>query len=145
MPRVERAHRFEVPLERGFSFITDPRNWPQFWPGLVRLDPTSKWSAEGDTARLTAKLVGREVELTMKLERFEPNSLVTYTSVQRGLPDARHERHFERNGEGFAYRLVTEFDPRPGPAGIYDRLILPAGIGRAFRRTFADLDRAFAA
>jgi hypothetical protein len=35
--RVEAAHRFDVPLERGFAFITDTANWPKYWPGYVRL------------------------------------------------------------------------------------------------------------
>lgn len=141
MTRVEAAHRYDASVERGFAYITDTRNWPAFWPGFVRLDADSRWGAPGDTARLVTRMLGREVELTMKVERFEPNALVTYTSTQRGLPDARHERIFERDGDGFVYRLVVEYEPRPGARGLYDRLLLKAGIRRALRRTFADLER----
>ena len=141
MIRVESARRYDVSVERGFAYITDTRNWPKFWPGFVRLDPASRWSAPGDTARLVTRLLGREVELTMNVERFEPNALVTYTSRQRGLPDAHHERRFERDRDGFVYRLVVEFDPRPGGRGLYDRVVLRAGIRRAFRRTFSALER----
>ena len=41
MVRVEEAHRFAVPVERGFAFITDTANWPRFWPGYVRLEDDS--------------------------------------------------------------------------------------------------------
>jgi Polyketide cyclase / dehydrase and lipid transport len=77
----------------------------------------------------------------MTLTEFEPNRLVTYTSRQPGLPDARHERHFEPDGDGFVYRLVVEYEPRGGIAGLYDRVALGSGIRRAFRSTFAALER----
>jgi uncharacterized protein YndB with AHSA1/START domain len=141
MERVEAARRYDVPVERGFAFITDTANWSEFWPGYVRLDNDSRWGASGDTARLVTRLLGRERELTMTIEAFEPNALVTYTSTQPGLPDAYHERRFERDGDGFVYRLVVEYEPRGGIAGLFDRLLLARGIRRAFERTFASLEQ----
>jgi hypothetical protein len=141
MRRVEAAHRFDVPVDRGFAFITNTANWPTFWPGYVRLDEDSRWGATGDVARLVTRLLGRERELTMTIRTFEPNRLVTYTSTQPGLPDAYHERHFEPDGDGFVYRLVVEYEPRGGIAGLLDRALLTRGIRRAFEQTFAALER----
>lgn len=95
MKRLEAAHRYDVPVKRGFAFITDTANWSKFWPGYVRLEEGSSWGAAGDTARLVTRLLGRERSLMMKITAFEPNRLVTYTSRQRGLPGASHERHFD--------------------------------------------------
>ena len=145
MTRIESAHRFDVPVEQGFAFITNADNWPRFWPGYVRLEPGSTWGATGDTARLVTSILGRERELTMTLTAFEPNRRVTYTSTQPGLPDARHERHFAPDGNGFVYRLVVEYEPRSGIKGVLDRLLLPRGIRRAFASTFDALDRELAA
>ena len=142
---VESAHRFDVPVEQGFAFITNTANWPKFWPGYVRLEPGSSWGARGDTARLVTKILGRERELAMTVTAFEPNRLVTYTSTQPGLPDVRHERHFEPDRDGFVYRLVVEYEPRNGVRGVLDRILLPRGIKRAFASTFEALDRALAA
>ena len=144
MKRVDAAHRYDVPVEHGFAFITDTANWSTFWPGYVRLEDGSNWGAPGDTARLVTRLMGRERELTMTVTVFEPNRLVTYASTQPGLPDARHERHFEPDGEGFVYRLVVEYEPRSGVAGVFDRFLLARGIRRAFQSTFEALDRALA-
>jgi uncharacterized protein YndB with AHSA1/START domain len=141
MERVEAAHRYEIPVERGFAFITDTANWPRFWPGYVRLEAGSSWSAVGDTARLVTRLLGRERLLTMRITAFEPNRLVAYTSTQPGLPDAAHERHFEADGSGFVYGLVVEYEPRGGIAGLFDRFLLSRGIRRAFAETFAALER----
>jgi uncharacterized protein YndB with AHSA1/START domain len=141
MERVEAAHRYDVPVDRGFAFVTDTANWPKFWPGYVRLEEGSRWGARGDTARLVTKLLGRERELAMTIEEFEPDRLVTYTSTQPGLPDASHERHFEADGDGFVYRLVVEYEPRAGIAGVFDRFLVKRGIRRAFEQTFAALER----
>ena len=59
MERVETARRYDVPVERGFAFITDTANWSKFWPGYVRLEQGSSWGASGDTARLVTRLFGR--------------------------------------------------------------------------------------
>ena len=79
----------------------------------------------------------------MTISALEPDRLVIYTSTQPGLPDAKHERHFEPDGEGFVYRLVVEYEPRGGIAGLYDLLLLERGIRRAFQSTFAALEHEF--
>jgi hypothetical protein len=50
-----------------------------------------------------------------------------------------HDRHFAAADGGFLYRIVVEFMPRAGLRGIYDRLLLRRGVGRAFRQTVANL------
>jgi hypothetical protein len=45
--RVEVEHRFGVSVREGFDYITDPANWPAFWPRFVRLDPDSRWRDQG--------------------------------------------------------------------------------------------------
>ncbi len=142
--RVQAEHRFDVPVERGFAFVTDTANWQLFWPGYVRLEDGSRWGATGDTARLVTRLVGRKRELELTLESIEANRLVTYSSRQAGLPDAHHERHFDAEGDGFRYRLVVEYEPRRGPSGLVDRVILPHLVRRALARTIAALERALA-
>lgn len=137
--RIEHEHVFGVAVEDGFAFITDMRNWPQYWPGLVRVAPGSRWSEPGDEARVVTRLLGREVELHMTLRTFDPNRLVEYESRQRGLPDARHERHFVPADGGFLYRLVVAYEPRSGLRGVYDRVLVRRGVERALRQTIANL------
>ena len=139
--RIEGSHRYDVPVETGFAFITDTANSPTFWPGFVRLEPGAQWGAKGDVARITTRILGRERELTMTITDFEPNRLVAYSSTQPGLPDARHERHFAADGDGFVYRLVVDFEPRGGLRGVLDRVALRRGVERAFASTFQALER----
>jgi hypothetical protein len=141
--RIEVAHQFGVSVDEGFAYITDPANWPAYWPRFVRLDPTSRWREPGDRARLTLRLLAREVELEMTLDRLEPNSVVEYTSRQRGLPGARHWRHFDEAEGGLAYRIAIEYSPRPGWRGLLDRTLVRQAITRSARETMTNLDRQF--
>ena len=141
--RIEVSKRFGVSLRQGFDYITDPDNWPEYWPDLVRIEPGSRWQEPGDSARLVLRLLGRPVELTMTLRRIAPYSAVEYTSVQRGLPDAHHERHFEDADGDLAYRIVVSYHPRPSWRSVFDRLVVRRGIARAARKTVANLDRHF--
>jgi Polyketide cyclase / dehydrase and lipid transport len=137
--RVEHDARFEVPVTTGFAFITDIDNWPKYWPDFVRTEPGSRWSGPGDEARIVVRFLGREVELRLRLTRIEADRVVEYESRQQGLPDARHERHFEAAGSGFRYRLVVEFEPRPGLRGVVDRILVRRGVERALRKTVENL------
>jgi uncharacterized protein YndB with AHSA1/START domain len=137
--RLEAERRFDVPVREGFDYITDQRNWPEYWPGFVRLEPGSRWSEPGDVTRIVVRLLGRTVPLEMTLRRCEPLHYVEYTTTQPGMPDARHERLFEDTGGGLRFRIAIEFEPR----GFFDRFIVRRGVLRAMRRTIANLDAVF--
>jgi Polyketide cyclase / dehydrase and lipid transport len=139
MIRIEARQHFPVSLRDGFDYITTVSNWPEYWPRLVRVEPGSRWRAPGDQARLVLRLLGRPVGLEMTLCRLEPYRLVEYTSVQRGLPDARHERHFADAEGGFDYRLVVELERRSGWRGLYDRALVRRATERAMWETLANL------
>ena len=138
--RVELTHHFASPLRDGFDYIIEPRNWPEYWPGPDPRGAGIALAGAGDRARVMMRLLGRAVELEMTLRTFEPCQLVEYTSVQRGLPDARHERAFSAAGDGFDYRLAVEFEPRAGLRGAFDRVVLRRAIERTLQRTVANLD-----
>jgi hypothetical protein len=143
MTRIEVDTRFDVSVQEGFDFITDMGNWPRYWPGLVRIEPDSRWREPGDRARLVLRLLGREVALEMTLRQFVRYRLVEYTSVQRGLPDAHHERHFEEADGRLAYRIVVSYEPRAGWRGLLDRVVVRRAIERAMRQTIANLESCF--
>jgi hypothetical protein len=143
--RVEVRHRFPVSLRDGFDYITDPGNWPDYWPRFVRMSGHPRWREPGDRAALVLRMAGREVELRMTLGRFEPYRLVEYTSEQSGLPVARHERHFaDRDGE-LDYRIAVEYEPRGGWRSVFDRLVVRRAIERTLRETVANLELRFRA
>ena len=142
--RIEVNHRFAVAVRPGFDYITDPANWREYWPGFVSVDPRARWREPGDRATLTLRMLGRDVELKMTLDRIDPYRVVEYTSEQRGLPPARHQRHFADADGDLSYRIVVEYEPRGGWRGIYDRVLVRRAIARAVHETVANLERRFA-
>jgi Polyketide cyclase / dehydrase and lipid transport len=141
--RVDVEHRFCVSVHDGFDYITEPANWPAYWPRFVRLDPGSRWRKPGDRARLTLRMLAREVELEMTLARLEPYRVVEYTSEQRGLPAARHWRHFQESDGGLVYRIVIEYYPRAGWRGVLDRTLVQRAITDTARETMRNLEARF--
>ena len=140
MVRIKASTIFPVTPETGFDYVTDAANWPDFWPDLVEIpDPGRSWHEPGDTMRLRMRLAGREVDLHMTLEEFSRPTLVRYHTVQHGLPETAHERHFEAVPGGFRYRLVVCYAPRSGLAGLFDRTLLRYGARRALHRTLDNL------
>lgn len=139
--RIELERRLPVSLYDGFDYITDPNNWPEYWPRLVRITSAGRWREPGDRARLVMRMLGREVELEMQLVRIEPNRLVEYTSEQRGLPAARHWRHFDQTDDELAYRMAVEYQPRPGWRRLFDQLLVRRAVKRTLRETTANLER----
>jgi uncharacterized protein YndB with AHSA1/START domain len=138
MTRIEESGVLPIGREAGFRYITDPRNWPAYWPGALSVD-APRWSVPGDRATVVMRLLGRPTALHMELDEVRPGELVVYRSSQRGLPDARHERRFAEAGDRLEYTLVTDYEPRRGLRGLYDRLIVARGVRSAMRRTLARL------
>jgi hypothetical protein len=145
MVRVEVRHTFPISVADAFAYITDIHNWPEYWPDFVRIENPSaaKWSSPGDHATVVIKLLNRERALNMELKEFIRDARVTYVSKQRGLPDVRHERHFLDAPAGCLYSLVVEYEPRPGLAGLFDRLLVKRSVEQAMRKTVLNLDQIF--
>ena len=139
--RIAVEQHLPVCVRDGFDYITDPVNWREYWPRLVRVDSATRWREPGDRACVVLRILGREVELDMTLVRIEPYRLVEYTSEQRGLPAARHWRHFDQAGDELAYRIAVEYQPRSGWRSPFDRFLVRRAVKRTLRETLANLER----
>jgi hypothetical protein len=118
--RIEAQHRLPVSVHDGFEYVTDPNNWPEYWPRLVRIASARRWREPGDRVCLVLRMLRREVELEMTLVQIEPYRLVEYTSEQRGLPAAR----------------LAPLRPRWRQARLPDRCRVPAAtrVAKTLRR-----------
>lgn len=145
MIRIDIKYTFPVSVNKAFTYITDTSNWDEYWPDFVRIqDPVNaRWAKSGDEITIVLRLLNREREMHMKLNEFQTDALVSYTSVQLGLPDARHERHFKEVPGGVEYRLVVAYEPRKGLTGLFDKLYVKRAVERALRKTIENLDRHF--
>ena len=145
MVRIEVSHTFPVSVAEAFAYITDMKNWPEYWPDFIRIENPSeaRWSHPGDKTTIVIKLLNRERALNMELKEFLKDTRVTYISHQKGLPDVRHERHFKAVPLGCEYRLGVEYEPRQGFTGLFDTLLVKRSVERAMRKTVQNLDKVF--
>jgi hypothetical protein len=145
MIQIKMSHAFPVSVHEAFSYITDLENWKEYWPGFVRIINALdvKWKESGDTVVLVIRLIGREVELHMRLTDFQQDARVCYRSHQLGLPTAQHERYWRPTVHGCEYQIVVNFEPRQGVLGIFDRFVLQQSIRNAVRQTLKNLDTIF--
>jgi hypothetical protein len=127
---VDLTHAFPISVGDTFAYITDTGNWKTFSPNFVRHhDRTqAKWDTPVDEVPVVIRLPSRDAQVSVMLEKYEPDSRVPCVSRQKGLPDAKHERYFKAVPEGFAFRPVVVFEPRSGPAGLVDRLFVRRAV-----------------
>ena len=88
-------------------------NWPEYWPGLVRVEPGSRWREPGDVTRIVDPAARpRGAARDDAPPRRAVPRCVEYTSTQPGLPDVRHERHFDDAGDGCTTGSSSSTSPR---------------------------------
>jgi hypothetical protein len=145
MVQIEMSKSFPVPPSTAFAYITDLKNWKEYWPGFVRINAltNARWRGPGDTVILVIRLLGREVELRMTLTEFRQDTLVRYRSSQSGLPEAQHERRWKAVSDGCEYQIIVSFEPRLGFAGLFDRFVFKRSVRNAVRQTLENLDTIF--
>ncbi len=141
MHRIEVAYDFALPREELWAFITTPSNWTGYWPGVTRVeDPIlDPWPTIGNRTTLHMKLVGVNRPLTMNVTRVVPGRMLGYLSRQPGLPDAEFELQLASSGAGTRYRICIEYQPRRGPARLFDRYVVSTVVRRHVRRTLHNL------
>ena len=47
--RIELERRLPIGVHDGFDYITDPGNWPEYWPRLVRIASARRWREPGSS------------------------------------------------------------------------------------------------
>jgi hypothetical protein len=145
MLRVEVSHTFPVSVSDAFAYITDLKNWPEYWPEFIRIENPSeaKFANPGDKVTVVIRLLNREYDMHIEVQEFEKDARVRYISRHHGQPDAHHERQFRAVGAGCEFRAVIAYEPRRGLAGLFDRVVVKRSVAGAGRKTVQNLDKVF--
>jgi Polyketide cyclase / dehydrase and lipid transport len=143
--RVAVTRDLPVSVTEGFDYITNVRNWLAYWPEVIEVPDEEQvaWSEPGDEASVIRRVRGRPTEMRMKLGEFRPYEGVFYRSVQDGLPEFWHERHFDESEGHLRYTLAIAFEPRKGVRGLIDRLFVARVVRRNLIETLDNLERIF--
>jgi hypothetical protein len=126
-----------VEPDRAFGFVSDPGNWPEFFPGIRSTDASPGWGRPGGRGRMVTSFLGRAVASDLEVTEWDPPRAFRYVARHHGRPDLDNHRVFEPAGPGTRLVGTTRIPVRPGPRGLVDRVslrVLRRMYGRAMDR-----------
>ena len=85
MAILEKEVTVEAPIEEVFGYISDPRNMPEFWPGLLEVKNVQPLPNGGYSAHWIYKMAGVRFEGTGKYIKMVPNKFFVI-ETKGGIP-----------------------------------------------------------
>jgi hypothetical protein len=127
------------PLEEVFAFVSDLENDPP-WSGAAEMRRTSPGPVGiGTTFQQRDRLLGRRLELTLRVVGYEPNRKITLTTASERLSFSG-TRMVEPVGQD-ATRVTFVGGGRAGGVWKLAEPLLAAGGGRRLRTQLGRLKR----
>jgi uncharacterized protein YndB with AHSA1/START domain len=123
-----------IPRAAVFDLLADARNWPVFVPGVKTVDHVEGRGAPGGRWRLTIRLLGRRRSLDCEITEFERPRLFRYLASEEGHPTATSDCQFVEVAGGTRVEISARRDPRRGPVGLYDCLVVKLALKRMLDR-----------
>ena len=111
MTKVERTLIINQPVEKVFTYVTNPRNNPKWQPDILdsRVSPDEPTHV-GTRVTDVRNLLGRKLELTTEVTEFEPNKLMRVKSTSGPIP-FRGYITFEPIDGGTRVDFLAEAEP----------------------------------
>ena len=76
MAKVQKTVTINAPVEKVFSYISDPTNLPEIWPSLIEVSDVKFLPSGGHTNRWVYKMVGKRFEGTSETTEQIPNQRI---------------------------------------------------------------------
>ena len=76
MARVQKTVSVNAPVEKVFSYISDPTNLPEIWPSLIEVSDVKSLPSGGHSNRWVYKMAGMRFEGTSEDTERVPNERV---------------------------------------------------------------------
>lgn len=118
MPTVQRSIEIEAPIVDVFAAATDPNRGPEWNPNIQQVEAVSGPVGEGSRWEQTAMAMGRPMQLTCTVARFQPPTYgeLTITGDQQGRTVTHCE---EQNGK----TRLTQSLEFALPGGMLGRMV----------------------
>jgi uncharacterized protein YndB with AHSA1/START domain len=139
MARFKQSIVINRPVEQVFRFVSDLENDPP-WSGTAEMRRTSPGPIGiGTTFQQSDRLLGRRLELTLRVVAYEPNRKITLTTTSKRLSFSG-TRMVEPVGED-ATRVTFVGGGRAGGVWMPAEALLAAAGGRRLRTQLGRLKR----
>jgi len=107
MAKIEKTISINAPVEKIFSYISDPTNLPEFWPSLVETSDVQTLPNGGHSNRWVYKMAGMRFEGTSEdVECAQNQRLVSKT---KGGVESTQTWAFQPEAGGTRVTLTTEY------------------------------------
>ncbi len=76
MAKVEKEVTVKAPIEKVFSYISEPSNLPELWPSVMEIKDVQSLPNGGYSGRWVYKMVGMRFEGTAQYTKILPNQWI---------------------------------------------------------------------
>lgn len=123
---LEKTVHIEAPVEKVFTYYTDPHNQVEFWPSMIDVRDVQYEGERPVSFAWTYKLAGMKFDGQGRIAEYEPHRrCVLETS---GGIKSRNVIEFEPEGEGTRIREEMSYDlPLPLLGRVAERFLLKLG------------------
>ncbi|MBN2240782.1 MAG: SRPBCC family protein [Dehalococcoidales bacterium] len=83
MIRIDKEVIIDAPIENVFNYVTEPRNLPEIWPGLIQVFNIEELPGGGYSAEYEVKVAGIRFNGKGKFTEFVPNQWIVINT--RGI------------------------------------------------------------
>ena len=117
MAIVQRIVHINASPEATMALLSDARRWPDWYPGMAKIEITAPFPEEGGKVAFKVKSAGMSMPITETVLEYEPGKLQVFQ--MDGMLSGR--ARWELTPEGDGTRLTTTFDYAL-PGGVFGRI-----------------------
>ena len=107
MVKTEKTITIKAPVEKVFSYISEPTSLPEIWPSLVEIKDVKPLPNGGHSNRWVYKMAGVRLEGSSEDIEFTPNQRLV--SKTKGGADSTQTWIFEPEGDGTKVTFRVEY------------------------------------
>lgn len=124
VPKIERSIVINAPVEKVFTYLSDPSNLPEIWPSLVEVKDVKQLpEGVGSSYRWVYKMAGMRFEGTTEVTEYVANERMVVKD--KGGIQATRTTTFQPKDGGTEYTTVVEYTvPIPLLGKLAEALIL---------------------
>jgi carbon monoxide dehydrogenase subunit G len=117
MAIVQRSIQIEASPQETMALLSDARRWPQWYPGMTKIDVTAPFPEAGGKVVFKVKSAGLSMPITETVLEYQPGKLQVLQ--MDGILSGR--ARWELTPEGAGTRLKTTFDYAL-PGGVFGKI-----------------------
>ena len=107
MAKTEKSTTIKAPVEKVFSYISEPTSLPEIWPSLVEIKDVKPLPNGGHSNRWVYKMAGVRLEGSSEDIEFVPNQRLV--SKTKGGADSTQTWIFEPEADSTKVTLSVEY------------------------------------